>query len=500
YATLNGQVNPNNTATSYWFEYGTTTNLGNTTASQSAGSGNSSLNVSQALSNLSPNTTYYFRIVAQNQNGTTYGSILSFTTTTGGGGGGGGCFGNVPSVQTYAASGISQNSATLNGWLSSSGNTYAWFEYGINTNSLSYTTGSRFVGSGSMNFSDSVYNLASGTTYYFRLVARNDCGTNYGNILSFTTTGGGTLVGQAPSVITNPASLVYQNSALINGQVNPNGGLTTAWFEYGLTTNLGSQTFIQPVGAGNTYLNYSAALTGLTPNTTYYFRAVAQNQYGTSYGNILSFRTGGSNVVPVINVSSPTAPVVIERPVAVTGGGTSCLVLVPSLDVPTLSAGKEFTYTLTYRNGCRNSISNAFVKIILPTETEFISTNYPFFNKDANGISYNLGAVSANYQSAISIRGLVKKEAKKGDTLIFSAIFNFNDYLGRFQSVSAYLNALVGSEMTLTASVFDAFAGLLGNWLFDLILILVVLFLIWWVFLKKRKEEKVEVIPNEILK
>ena len=61
-----------------------------------------------------------------------------------------------------------------------------------------------------------------------------------------------------------------------------------------------------------------------------------------------------------------------------------------------LSGGQEFTYTVTYRNGCNYNISNAFLKIILPTEVEFIATNYPFFNRDANGISYNLGAVAAN--------------------------------------------------------------------------------------------------------
>ncbi|KKT22783.1 MAG: Peptidase M23 [Parcubacteria group bacterium GW2011_GWB1_43_8b] len=489
YATLNGSVNPNNTATSYWFEYGTTMSLGNTSAAQNLGSGNSYVSVSYPLSNLIQNTTYYFRVVAQNQYGTAQGSVLSFNTY----GGGGGCtYGNAPYVQTYSASNTYQNSATLNGWVSSSGsNAYAWFEYGVNTNSLSYTTNSRYVG-GNSNFSESVSNLVSGTTYYFRLVARNDCGTNYGNVLSFSS--GGSSYGQIPLVITNSATLIYQNSALLNGQVSPNGGLTDAWFEYGTTTNLGSKTNSQPLGSSNNYLNYSAAVTGLSANTTYYFRAVGQNQYGTGYGNILNFRTSGGGVI------IPTTPTIIERPIVVSGGGTSCIILVPALDVSMLSGGQEFTYTVTYRNGCNYNISNAFLKIILPTEVEFISTNYPFFNRDANGISYNLGAVAANYQSAVSIRGLVKDTVKKGDSIIFSAVLNFNDAVGRFQSISAYLTAVVASEQTLTASVFDAFAGLLGNWIFDLLLVVIVLFLVWWIFFKKKEEEeRIDVASSEVI-
>src|SRR6185369_353539 len=80
-AVLNGTINPNGYSTSYFFEYGTTNSLGTTTqGSQSIGSGNFATNVSLLVSNLAPNVTYYYRITAFNQFGTTRGDILLFST------------------------------------------------------------------------------------------------------------------------------------------------------------------------------------------------------------------------------------------------------------------------------------------------------------------------------------------------------------------------------------------------------------------------------------
>jgi len=79
-ATLNGTVNPNGLAANGWFQWGTTTAYGNTTASQPLGNGNAAVAISQAISGLSPNTTYHFRTVGQSAGGTVFGSDLTFTT------------------------------------------------------------------------------------------------------------------------------------------------------------------------------------------------------------------------------------------------------------------------------------------------------------------------------------------------------------------------------------------------------------------------------------
>ncbi len=79
-ATLNGTVNPNGYTTTYYFEYGTTTSYGSTTAQKDAGSGTDDISISTDITGLTKDTTYQFRLVATNEKGTTNGANASFTT------------------------------------------------------------------------------------------------------------------------------------------------------------------------------------------------------------------------------------------------------------------------------------------------------------------------------------------------------------------------------------------------------------------------------------
>ncbi len=292
-ATLNGQVNPNSAQTSYWFEWGKTVSLGNTSAAQSLGSGGNLSPVSAGIVGLLANTTYYFRAVAQNQYGISQGTILNFTTGTCCGGGGGGV---TPLVLTNPATNISNNTATLNGQINPNGAaTSYWFEWG-KTTTLGNSSAGQGVGSGSTftPVSSSIANLLAGTTYYFRLVGQNQYGISYGSILSFTTGsngGGGGGGGVTPLAITKPATNVSSNTATLNGEVNPNGAATSYWFDWGKTTNFGNSTAGQSVGSGSSNVQVASTISALLPGTVYYFRLVGQNQYGVVYGAILSFAT-----------------------------------------------------------------------------------------------------------------------------------------------------------------------------------------------------------------
>ena len=81
-ATLDGSVNPNGLATTYYFEYGTSTSYGSTTTSSSAGSGTAAAAESAGLSGLSASTTYDFQLVATNADGTSDGGNVTFTTSS----------------------------------------------------------------------------------------------------------------------------------------------------------------------------------------------------------------------------------------------------------------------------------------------------------------------------------------------------------------------------------------------------------------------------------
>src|SRR5205823_3427212 len=78
-ATVNGSIDPHGLTTNIYFQYGTTTSYGHSTATQSK-TGNTYQNVAANISSLSASATYHFRMVATNSAGTVYGSDKTFTT------------------------------------------------------------------------------------------------------------------------------------------------------------------------------------------------------------------------------------------------------------------------------------------------------------------------------------------------------------------------------------------------------------------------------------
>jgi fibronectin type 3 domain-containing protein len=81
-ATLNGTVNPRSAATTYYFEWGTTTGYGtrNPLTPVYAGKGSADVSVSVDLTGLNPNTAYHYRLVVENSEGKREGSDQTFTT------------------------------------------------------------------------------------------------------------------------------------------------------------------------------------------------------------------------------------------------------------------------------------------------------------------------------------------------------------------------------------------------------------------------------------
>jgi hypothetical protein len=132
-AILNGTVNPHALATTYYFQYGTTTGYGSTTASKSAGSGTSIVAVSASLSGLSAGITYDYRLVAVNSKGTSSGANATFTTPGSGGGGGASC-GTVAAGDTMSAS-ISETNTSTSTWSITLSDTTSGWSF---TKSLTY--------------------------------------------------------------------------------------------------------------------------------------------------------------------------------------------------------------------------------------------------------------------------------------------------------------------------------------------------------------------------
>jgi len=289
-ATLNGNANATGTTFNLFFDYGTTTAYGSSTAAIPGSVTGSSLNgMSAGLTGLSGLTTYHYRARGVTSGGiTVYGNDMTFTTIA-----------DPPSVVTTSASAVASTIATLNGTVNANNaTTTASFEYGLTTayGTTINATPSTVAGAIVTNVSAAVTGFIPNQLYHYRAKGINSTGTTNGNDMTFTTT----MI--AAAVVTNLANPVGTTTATLNGTVTANNAATTVSFQWGPTVAYGNTVSATPASvSGMTGTSVSAGLTGLSINATYHFRCVGVNAAGTTYGADQVFAT--NCVAPVITLA-----------------------------------------------------------------------------------------------------------------------------------------------------------------------------------------------------
>ena len=286
-ATLRGSVNPNGASASYAFWWGTSSSsLDNHTDLEKISAGTSSVSVTAKLTGLSPNTKYYYKLGATNTAGVNYGTVRSFTTDEE-------ATISAPSVTTWDVSDISTTSATLRGSVNPNGASASYaFWWGTSSSSLDNHTDLEKISAGtsSVSVTAKLTGLSPNTKYYYKLGATNTAGVNYGTVRSFTTDEEATI--SAPSVTTWDASNISATSATLRGSINPNGASTAYAFWWGTSSSsLDNNTDLGHLAAGTSNITVEYILTGLSPNTKYYYQLAATNTAGLNRAPMKSFTT-----------------------------------------------------------------------------------------------------------------------------------------------------------------------------------------------------------------
>ena len=231
-------------------------------------------------------------------------------------------------VSTGSAS-VTDHSALVSGILDTGHKeNRAWFEYNSDgdftnntylstTEQQKNTDGSQQQVSFSETLTATIYPQA---TYYYRACGNRKPygGKTCGATQSFTTqaapvsntgntSGSGTGNVYAPSsTITNVSTGGYTNltdtSVKLSGSLNPGGALASGYFRYS-TSNIPpvfcndiygsnmSSTNETNLGSGNSAMTFTSDISGLLPNTKYYFCAIGSNKNEIKYGGVNYFTT-----------------------------------------------------------------------------------------------------------------------------------------------------------------------------------------------------------------
>ncbi|MBI3221124.1 MAG: fibronectin type III domain-containing protein, partial [Bacteroidetes bacterium] len=251
-----------NCASSYQMDVSTNTSF----SSFVSGYNNVSVSgVSVAVTGLSPSTTYYYRVRSVSGSAISVNSNTMNVLTT-------------PAAPTaVSASLVTQTSFRAN-WNAVIGATSYQLDVSLSNSFSSFLSGFNNLGVSATNYS--VTGLSAGVIYYYRVRAVNSSGISVSSNMVTVATLPSAPVCTAPTGISQNAATTSWNSVI---------GATEYQLELSLNNSFAPilQTF-----TGILPNIYSLLLTGLSSNTTYYYRVRAHNVSGGSpNSNIITFLT-----------------------------------------------------------------------------------------------------------------------------------------------------------------------------------------------------------------
>jgi hypothetical protein len=202
----------------------------------------------------------------------------------------------VPDAKTTAATKIAKTSVLLHAVVNGDGKPAKYhFEWGT-TEAYGSNTPSTTSGGGEEKIKAELTGLTAGVSYHFRLVVENENGQNVGVDKELET------LPAVEGLSTGPVQNIKPTEATLEGSLTPHGTDAHYLFEWGLSTSYGTSTSSVDAGSGKEPVAAKTELAGLAPNTTYHYRLVGTDVFGTTVGADVKFTTSGppriTNVSP----------------------------------------------------------------------------------------------------------------------------------------------------------------------------------------------------------
>ena len=220
-------------------------------------------------------------------------------------------------IITLEPSDITTNSAILKGSINIENKSFAergFILYIDEATSTKYVVSGNDMG----EYSHQVMNLGDGQTYRYEAYMICNDETIYGGEITFTTEQ--IPDPESPIVTTADVTDITQTTAVSGGNVTDDGGASVTARGVCWSTSQNPTISDNHTSDGNGTGSFTSNLTNLTANTTYYVRAYATNENGTSYGEQKSFTTLQNIELPTVTTAEVTD---ITQTTAVSGGNVT---------------------------------------------------------------------------------------------------------------------------------------------------------------------------------
>jgi uncharacterized repeat protein (TIGR01451 family) len=190
------------------------------------------------------------------------------------------------------------------------------------------------------------------------------------------------------SVQTDSPTYVQNNSATLNGYLYNNNSYNTSayvWFQWGTDTNYGNNSFQQTLSYPGSFFQQ---IGNLNPNATYHYRAAAQYNGSTVYGQDMTFNSNGSNY----SGNSSGTLSVTKQVINLSSGNLNWSSSVNA------NPGDVLSFAITMQANGGQDIHNVFVRDILPANLIYkgnltVNATLNYSGNPATGI--NIGTISA---------------------------------------------------------------------------------------------------------
>lgn len=270
-----------------------------------------------------------------------------------------------------------------------------------------------------------------------------------------------------PTVVTYQATNINSDSATLRGAVTNNGGCIDmrVWFEYGPDTSYGKKTSKQD---RKTTGSFSAKISGLSPGSTYHYRAVTQNNSKTGYGADRVLTTEGSSADASFDVK-----ISVQN---LSRGDTTWY---ESLKADPFD---QLLFKIRVRSTGEAAVQDISVKSTLPSNITYqdnlIIDDTPS-SKDISKKAVNIGNLSAGQTKLITFEAKVGSAANLnyGTNNLITTVLVYSSDLAETDTCK-----IIVTRKAVAGAATQVSTGITNRVLDSLLLPLAIAFFIVWVF------------------